>query len=138
MRTILMTGVCIAVGSAIFASGCSSEPRRQAVSGTVTFQGRPLESGSIEFSPEADGKGSIGGAVVSKGKYEIPAAQGLLPGRYKVSVSAAGGKAEPGPDDAPGENKPQKELIPEKYNAATELRADVTSGGANQFPFDLK
>jgi len=40
--------------------------------------------------------------------------------------------------DAPGASQDAAELIPAKYNAQTELTAEIKAEGPNEFPFDLK
>lgn len=59
------------------------------VSGTVTFDGRPVEEGYITLSP-ADGKGPSAGGPIKEGKFSI---SGVLPGEKIVSVTG-GGKME--------------------------------------------
>lgn len=117
--------------------GCGpTGPVRVAVSGTVTFIGRPLEVGTIEFHPVDPTAGEPGGAEVSAGAYTIPASRGLRPGRYVVQVSSA---VAPGPADgtAPGAIRLARERIPGRYNAASELTAEVTERGTNRFDFTL-
>ena len=56
------------------------------MSGTVKYKGTPLANGSITFTPDG-GSGSLGGATIKDGAFEMPAASGLLAGKYKVSIS---------------------------------------------------
>ena len=42
----------------VLAAGCSQKPEMAQVSGTVTFQGKPVPAGWISFTPEP-GKGSV-------------------------------------------------------------------------------
>ncbi|MBI2478690.1 MAG: hypothetical protein HYV60_08675, partial [Planctomycetia bacterium] len=108
-----------------------------AVSGTVKLNGQNLDQGTIAFHPEGN-QGSLGGASIENGTYSIPAKQGLLVGKYKVSISSPEGGAL-GAVELPGESDVVvKERIPEKYNAKTELVAEVTAGGENEFDFDLQ
>ncbi len=124
---------------AVIAVGCSSEPKRLEVSGTVSYKGQPVPSGSILFSPEDESVKSMGGSAVTNGQFKIPQATGLLPGKYKVSISYPDPKGPaPKEGEAPGESRETKELLPAKYNSATELRAEVRAGVENTFTFDLK
>src|SRR5688572_18410502 len=67
--------------------GCGRSDGRQLVSGTVTFQGKPLDQGTIDFY--AAGKSTVeAGALITEGKYEIPADKGLLPGKYLVKIQS--------------------------------------------------
>jgi hypothetical protein len=126
-------------GLALLLSGCGNNPHnRQAVSGTVTYKGRPVETGRIEFSP-LQGQATGEAAEIKDGKFAIAAKNGLSPGDYKVMVNApqGGGKADPA---APGGDlgSPPTELIPPRYNAQSKLRATVEDGGRNFFEYDLK
>lgn len=126
----------------VFLTGCSSEPKRYKVSGVVKYKDKVIPNGQIAFIAEG-GTAPAGGAAIKDGAYEIAAAQGLLPGKYKVSISypdPKGAPPEPKEGDAPGVGggREVRELLPEKYNGATELTAEVKPDGSNEFPFDLK
>jgi hypothetical protein len=114
--------------------GCgSSGPEKYTVSGTVTFDGQPVADGEIIFSAEAGGKGTDGGKIVN-GQYTLQA----LPGKKVVRVMAM--REVPGKFDEsnPGEKVPFKEMyIPDKYSGRSELKAEITAGGKNQFDFPL-
>ena len=129
--------LCAALLAALLSTGCgTNDPlNRQAVSGTVTLDGTPLEQGVITFQPEAQAVTS-GGAAIAAGKYAIPRDQGLVEGKYKVlirasksTVSLQGG--------APGEPVVAPELIPEEYNSKSDKVVDVTAKGPNTFDFDI-
>ncbi len=121
--------------------GSSDGLPRQAVSGKVTFDGKPLESGTIRFVPSAPPGGGPqveGGDTIKGGQFSISREVGLVPGSYKVSIysgNLAGErpKANMGPGRAPAV---AKELIPKEYNAMTKLTADIKEG-ANDLSFDL-
>jgi hypothetical protein len=115
-------------------AGCGAENKRCAVSGTVTFHGEALETGSISFLTPA---GPEGGALIRDGRFKLPAEHGLAPGKYKVSISSPKGVGERTPEQiAAGASVPAKEQIPPKYNRETTLSVEVTPGGPNEF--DLK
>ncbi len=124
-------------------SGCSEgdELPREAVSGTVTLDGTPLEKGSIQFSPVAGNPGASieGGGLITAGKFSIPKNPGLVPGNYQVAIYAGGSKGGAKGEKRPetGGPAPSKEAIPAKYNARTELKEEVKKGGPNDFKFEL-
>ncbi|MFN3152689.1 hypothetical protein [Bremerella sp.] len=92
------------------------------VQGTVTFDGQPIEAGRILFrQTEGDGSYKL---EVKEGPSEIAiTASRLIPGKF---------------DNSNGTPEQMGEMyIPAKYNQKTELNALVTSGGQNQFVFDL-
>ena len=121
-------------------AGCGpAGPKKYKVSGAVQFEGRPLDQGVITFAPEDPNQGTYATIPITGGKYESPPDGGLLPGKYKVMISSAAGEAAPpGPDDAPGISGIQKDRIPAKYNANTELTREVKADDPNVFDFDLK
>jgi hypothetical protein len=120
-------------------TGCAdSASRRYAVSGVVKWQGKPLDQGAITFLPEDSSVGSGGGAMIENGKYSIPAKQGLLPGRYKVTISSADPRNKaPDPDSPPGYLPVPKDRLAAKYNTQTTLTADVKPQGPNTFNFEV-
>src|SRR4051794_4379861 len=113
MRTRICSLVLL-IGAVLIA-GCGDPNARRAVSGTVTFNGQPLDQGRIHFAP-ADKGTSEAGATIENGKYKIPGDVGLVPGTYKVSVFSYDRTGAKVPStDIPGEpNATQfKERIPE-------------------------
>lgn len=95
------------------------------VSGTVKFDGKEIAEGNIVFTP-ADGKGSPGGGMIKDGKYTAKAPVG----KCKVSITAPKPTpaAKAAPEDGPQAPPPPTELLPAKYNTATELTYEVKSG----------
>jgi hypothetical protein len=129
----------IALGLVVFLTGCgSSSDGRLAFSGRVSLRGTPLESGTIEFV-SSDGKYQSGGTI-AKGTYSVPKEKGLPPGKYVVRISAVkeSGPAPTGPPGPEAEQHKVEQLVPPEYNVKTTLSAEITKGGRNEFPFDLK
>jgi len=61
------------------------------VSGTVTYNGKPLEMGQIVFTPENLKEGVGSTANIESGSYSLGTAgdkNGARPGKYKVSIVA--------------------------------------------------
>jgi hypothetical protein len=120
-------------------NGCGSDPLgRQAISGSVKVDGAPLASGNLSLQP-TEQQPTSGGAVISDGKYSIPREQGLVPGKYRVSINAASSS---GPDLSetapPGEPPPPpKELIPPEWNTASEHFIEVKKEGPFVFDFEV-
>jgi hypothetical protein len=121
-------------------AGCGAaedggEPARQTVSGTVTFDGKPLDEGRIRFQ---NGKASAEGAITD-GSYTIPESEGPLPGSYTVYIVS--GHEAPGLKDGelPGVPQPAPpEKIPPQYNSMSTLTAQVEADGDSAIDFDLK
>jgi hypothetical protein len=127
--------------------GASDHLPREPISGTVTFDGRPLKSGSIQLTPVQTKEGIASGGMVTDGRFDVARADGPVPGQYKVMIFAAGesgaaaNAAEPSGPGLAQEKAMAKRtagLIPLRYNLQTELTAEVTAGGPNTYTFDLK
>ncbi len=124
-----------------FAVGCgASDPlNRQAVSGQITLDGAPLETGVVEFSPE-DKDGRTGGATVTSGRYAIEQSQGLPPGKYRVRIYAATNSSNPVSDGPPGiaQGPPAQECIPASWNSQSQHIVEVLAKGHNTFEFTVQ
>ncbi len=112
-------------------TGCTSD--RVPVEGTVTFDGQPVEKGTIAFEP-ADGKGPATGGQVIDGRYSLSGEASPTPGEKIVRISATRKTGrmvpavpEPGTDQMIEEIKP---YIPANYNHQTTLRCTVTKDHA--------
>ncbi|MFO0956075.1 MAG: hypothetical protein U0800_01265 [Isosphaeraceae bacterium] len=144
----------LAIATALTLSGCGSDGLpRERISGKVTLDGRPVDSGSITFLPTAsDAPGTGAEAPIRAGAFDVPAAQGPIPGTYLVLVSspvpdasraAPKRKARGVAEDTSGTGTPEaaevplRESIPEEYNTKSTLKAEVKSGGPNTFEFPL-
>ena len=124
-----------------FVIGCgASDPlHRQAVSGQVTLNGAPLDSGVVEFSPQGQGT-QTGGAVVQAGRYAIGRSQGLPPGKYLVRLYAATTSAQAAPSGPPGPSQgpPAQERIPASWNSQSNHVVEVVKKGKNTFDFTVQ
>lgn len=122
-------------------AGAVDGPPREAVSGKVTLDGKPLEQGAIQFLPASQAEGVSAGAVIAGGSYSIERDNGLVAGRYRVTINSAIGGAPASPDEPPGavvEANLPKELLPAKYNTKSELVAEIKAGGPNNLDYELK
>ncbi|MFH1268737.1 MAG: carboxypeptidase-like regulatory domain-containing protein [Planctomycetota bacterium] len=134
----------------------------------MTYQGEPVEGATVLFtrgsgniaegemaigktgaggrfeltthvSGQADVKGAPAGAYTVTISKQIPP-PGMSEAKYQAMVDAANKAAETGPL-GPGEQPPGLvEMFPPKYSVAveSELKAEVTAQGPNDFQFDLK
>jgi len=135
-------GALIASGLMLILAGCSGatdELPRQAVSGKVTFGGKPLDSSRITFQPAAGSEGTPAGGEILVGKYSISRNDGPTPGTYVVRITTIGKATVADKNALPGDPPlVPKELIPLRYNVQSTLNATVTKEGPNTFDFDLK
>ncbi len=133
LRAAVVWRLALLLGIALPAVGCGRGLDRCAVDGSVTFDGQPVDRGTIEFSPTAADQPSASGAVVQDGEYSIPRRTGLAPGKYRVRIySPTPAPARQGPDVPP-----PVERIPANYNTKTELTVEVTPSGPNTFDFHM-
>jgi len=132
--TFLATAVLTITGC----GGPSDGLAHQAVSGEVTLDGQPLESGSIVFVP-IESEGTPTGGEIIDGSYAIPAKDGPTPATHAVSIYAKKptGRKLPDPNNADEVIEEKYEIIPPKYNVKTDLKAEVKEGGENRFDFKL-
>ena len=115
-------------------AGCGGNTR-QAIEGSVTLDGQPLQDGSIQFRPIEGTEGPTAGAEVLNGQFSIHRDDGPLPGIYRVEITAMGktqGKLPPKLARQWGE---YTQILPTRYNTESQLRAEVAAGGPNQFEF---
>ena len=103
--------------------GCSSGttgPAEYPVTGTVTLDGKPVESGRILFRKVGDGDRAYGGEITN-GNYSFTSE----PGKVKVEITAS--RIIPGKfDNSNGTPEPVGEMyIPKQYNSKTTLEAEV-------------
>lgn len=118
--------------------GCGGEPKQLSVTGTVSFNGKPLEDGTIEFTSDS-GAGLPVGSMITQGRYELPNPPGLAAATYLVRINSRGGTREDpdAPPDLEIAAPDSGEQIPRQYNEETMLRAVVAADGPNTFSFEL-
>ena len=76
--------------------------------------------------------------MISKGKYQLSAEHGLLPGKYIVSISSTTKDTRSAEDTMKGvEPSPVKERIAAKYNTETSLVTEIKPG-TNKLDFKVE
>ncbi|WP_406695229.1 hypothetical protein V5E97_29755 [Singulisphaera sp. Ch08] len=137
-----IAGLCLVAELLVF-PGCSRPvgPQTMRVWGDVTYNGQPVEDGSIDFiSPEGAAPAQ---SPIKAGHYDLPAVAGPVAEKsYKVQINALkkSGKTIP---NMMGDGEPTMEIlvntIPEKYNVKSALTANISSDSSkNQFDFKLE
>ena len=115
-------------------AGCGGDGRIE-VGGQVTFDGQPIDRGTIDFLP-ADGQGPTAGGLIEGGRYSVRVA----PGKKRVEIQ---GFREVGREkvvdfDPDSPVVPiTKPFVPAQYNTASTLTFDAqrATDAAN---FDLR
>jgi len=144
----------LAVMGMVAVYGCGDDTglaKRYPVSGTVTYNGKPVEKGSITFNPtDPDGRPATG--PIRDGNYTLTTARendGALPGTYKVTVVSKEGDdskvkaiAKGGPahhDAAFAESvKKAKSMVPPKYSIPdTSGITKEVKAATNTIPIEL-
>lgn len=122
------------------ALGCG--PKAVHIDGKVTYLGKPIEVGTIEFVPVEGTAGPSTGGSIKAGQYAFSTVQGLASGgRYQVRIFALAksGKTAPNVFQPGG---PPMELaenyIPATYNSNSTLTVTLSPDSAkNTFDFQL-
>jgi hypothetical protein len=126
-------------------AGCDSGPATAKVEGSVSFEGKPVTSGTIVFYP-AEGRPTMG-SINPSGTYKL--GEEALVGSHTVTiesmqVSGAGPQPQTPRDELKGlgfgGNPVVTWNVPEEYSnkSTSMLTAKVESGKTNVIPFDLK
>ncbi len=137
----IIGGGCLLVLLAGGVTGCGGAggPDRGAVTGTVSFEGKPIDQGSILFVPVAGKAGSSSGAAITDGKFQIPKEKGPVVGMNRVEVHwprKTGRKKEVGSPAPPGTMIDEvEEAIPATFNTKSTLEQRIERGNN---PVDLK
>lgn len=91
-HTIQGTLACLALGLLL---GCGSNggPTRHQISGTVSYAGKPVPRGRVEFEPDTSKGNSGPGAMaeIQKGKFQTLANAGAVTGPHIVHITGSDG-----------------------------------------------
>jgi hypothetical protein len=110
--------------------GCGGNgPTTYPVTGTVTFNGVPLDKGQIAMR-SVDGHATPTGGAIVDGKFALQSTAG----EKIVEINAT---RESGPVNPTMGQAPREQYIPKNYNVESTLRANVVPGGPNAFDFPL-
>jgi len=131
--------VCLAVAAggvlATFLTGCGKDrgPERVVVSGTVTYNGKPIPEGNIRFMPVATSAVPMAGAEIKDGEYKVDGRGGVPVGTHKIEIEAY--RTEPS-DPKPGETPPPMmargapriQYLPKRYHVDSQLQITIEPG----------
>ena len=133
LSIFLLCGVVLGCGGADY-----NGEKRFPLTGKVTFDGQPIEWGSIAFIPQSGNNQRVSGSVIQNGVYDVPEAKGANAGKHRVEIhwlKPTGKKIQP-PDSEDIVDE-RVEALPPKFHAQSELSAEI-SGDNTRFDFDLK
>jgi len=135
LRLVLLAALVLAL------AGCGGH--KVHVWGEVSYDGKPVASGTIEFVPVDGTRGPSTGGMIVDGRYDVPAKVGPLPGGvYQVEIRAMRPTGETMPDPMNPNGPPierKENYIPDVYNTRTTLKVTISSSSAeNQHDFRLE
>ena len=116
--------------------GCKKGKPLYPVKATIQLDGAPLASGTLYFYP-------LSGTPPAGGNFKDGVLDFLAPpGKAKVEIKSLRNRP---PEQIPAKFKGMEgqydmriQILPDRYNRKTELTAEVTPDGPNEFTFDLK
>jgi hypothetical protein len=131
-RAVAVVGVSIGI------VGCGDADGRLPIGGNVSWEGRPLEKGSIVFVPTSGHRGPKVGAQIIAGQYQIDRERGPTEGMYRVEVRSDTGEHPHSPTDARPRAAPAKSqiTISPEFNSESRLTVAI-SADQTQFNFEL-
>jgi hypothetical protein len=137
LQSVILLGFVVTV---IGCGGASDAPTTAAVTGVVTYQGKPMPNLSVAFIPEAGMLAT--GTTDADGRFEMTTSapgDGAVPGMHKVAINFVP-ETPPEMPGFPGSENVQPSPIPLTYADVTTSGLTVTvdsDSSKNDFKFDL-
>lgn len=103
-----------------------------AISGRVTYQGKPVREAAIFFTPDISKSGKGGQGVITRGRYSIPSEEGPYPGELNVIIVDP---RKDNPKYRPGWTDP---ILPDSYRDFSKLKVTIPARKSYSFDFDLR
>ena len=129
---------------AILTVGCGKKTNpegREDIRGTITFNGKPLDVGTIRFDPTGSDYAAGGSGPIHLGKYELTGIEGVKPGQYKVCFFASWDydlrTGQPADENTPDGGVYKVKRIPPEFNTNSTLEFEVVQGKRNVFNYDI-
>ncbi len=122
--------------------GCGGEKypgdKRFPLTGSASYNGQPIDLGSLSLTPAGGDAKSVSGGVIQEGKYEIPEAKGPNAGTYRVELHWLKLTGKQLLDNTTGEMYDERvEGLPAKFQQKSELTIEVPTPD-NTYNFELK
>jgi len=126
-RTLCLFMVC--AGAVVVLVGCRGNegPERVVVSGTVTYQGKPIKQGLIRFIPDANSQVPASGAEIIEGRYRADSHGGVAVGTHRIEIEGYR-EVSASMRDMPSNFAPPPNYLPGRYNVNSELRITIDPG----------
>lgn len=120
----------------ILVTGCSNDLKKYSISGQLSFEGKPIQTGEITIAP-AGGTGRPDSTLFSNGQYQLSVTAGKKVVRISAWSSDPALVGPPPPDMPKGGINPDREYIPTRYNEASTLEIEVLPQSGQTFDFQL-
>jgi len=120
--------------AALLLAGCGGDGRIK-IDGGVTFDGKPIDNGTIAFVP-ADGGGPTAGALIQGGRYSLRVATGKKRVEIQGFKEVGRGRAVESDPSSPIVAK-MAPFVPAQYNTASTLTYEV-QGNTDKADFALR
>jgi len=149
------------IASALAGCGGGGEPAGEGVafSGKVSFEGAPVEEGTITLAPLGSVEAPIT-ASITDGAFKTTRANGPSPGKYRVEIQVIAplsdaasakekaraeavaksmlfGKSPAELGVAPESMAPRVNVAPERYNTRSTLTAEIPAAESHALDFEL-
>ncbi len=142
-----MRWAMMGAGLSLMMLGCggSSGPELIEVSGTASYQSKPIQDGVIKFIPIAGSQAPTRTVPIKEGAYKATGRAALGVGTYKIEITAFTGepantKSYPVSDAESEKNqpKPREQILPEKYNTKSTIEELTINSGSEAITKDFK
>lgn len=137
MRGRRFLGLGLAAVAIIFVAGCGGSSDRLAINGMVTLDGAAIPKGSIALRPLESTRSPSAGAEIIDGQFSVPAEKGVRPGQFRVEILAMRKTGKTIKDPVFGPTEVEEQYLPARYNARSDLTAEITEDHAGELRFEL-
>lgn len=144
MHTKTLTNAVSLLGivcSLLLIGGCGGDSLNRAeISGKVTLDGKPVDTGMVTFMPKNTENAVVVGAKIVNGEYRLKRTEGPAVGTYSVRVSSVQSTGKMVKDQAIEGHTYEEytETIPKPYSGMESPLTTEVNPGKNTADFDIK
>tara|TARA_R110002095_G_scaffold39808_4_gene36660 strand:- start:4033 stop:4449 length:417 start_codon:yes stop_codon:yes gene_type:complete len=106
------------------------------VSGTVTYQGKPVRDGVIRLAPDKGVQAPVKTTNIINGEYSFTDRSAVAAGTYQVEITAFRGEEKAPLDVKPGESSGREQFLPAEYNKKTTIEKLMVKSGGDEIKKD--
>ncbi|QDT90320.1 peptidase associated/transthyretin-like domain-containing protein [Gimesia algae] len=116
-RYIICSCLLLLTGCGQASDGMALTP----VSGTINYQGEPIQEGVIRLIPQTGNSAPARTAQINAGNYQFTDRSAVKPGTYQVKISAYQGETGLPGDQPGGSSSSRKQYLPEQFNTKSTI-----------------